>query len=175
MKLLVAVIVLLVSVPAYAQDTPAVDVSGGYSFVRDQDLEENFHGWLAAATENFNPWFGITGEVGRSSRTYQALGTDISLSLYSFMVGPRISARQSSATTPFFQFLIGAVRGSASVLGETESSTELAIQPGGGVDVWFSQNAGVRIGGDYRRILVKDAGSNQFRFHVGVVFASGTR
>jgi hypothetical protein len=165
----------LASGPAYAEDTPAVDVAGGYSFGRDHDIEENFHGWLAAVTGNFNPWFGITGEVGGNSKKYQVLGSDATLSLYSFMVGPRITARGSSAATPFFQFLVGAVRGSGSFLGSSESSTELALQPGGGVDVWFTSNAGLRVGGDYRRVLATDAGFNEFRFHVGLVFAGGRR
>jgi hypothetical protein len=32
---------------------------------------------------------------------------------------------------------------------------------------------GLRFGGDYRRIVVEGGGSNEFRFHAGVVFGLG--
>jgi hypothetical protein len=43
-----------------------------------------------------------------------------------------------------------------------------------GVDFWVAPNVGIRVGGDYRRILADDAG-NQFRFNAGVVLKGGQR
>jgi len=103
--ILVSVCVLRFAVPAFAQTTPIVEVSGGYSFLRDQEIEENFHGWVASVAGNLNSWFGIVGEVGGNYRTIQVFGTDVDLSVHSFMFGPRLSGRQRADVTPFFQFL----------------------------------------------------------------------
>ena len=145
-QFLVAGFVLCLSLPALAQQTPAVEVSGGYSFVRDQEVEENFQGWLASVAGNFNQWFGIAGEVGGNYKTVQVLGTDVDLSLHSFLAGPRFSARQTQNVTPFGQILLGAVRGSGSVLGEGETATDFALQPGGGVDFRLRPRFGIRVG-----------------------------
>lgn len=128
----VAALLVCLSVPAFAQDTvPAVDIGGGYSFLRDQDLEENFHGWVASVAGNLNRWMGVVGEVGGNYRTENIL-VDVDFSVHSFMGGVRFSARQAGGVTPFGQILLGGVRGSVSALGESESSTEFAIQPGAG-------------------------------------------
>ncbi|MGE0462374.1 MAG: outer membrane beta-barrel protein [Vicinamibacterales bacterium] len=176
----VAALLVCLSVPAFAQDTvPAVDIGGGYSFLRDQDLEENLHGWVASVAGNLNRWFGIVGEVGGNYRTTDVLGTDVDFSVHSFMGGVRFSARQTGGVTPFGQFLLGGARASVSVLGESESTTEFAIQPGAGVDIWLRPRFGIRVGGDYRRILIseEDDGedSNEFRFYAGVVLGLGER
>lgn len=165
----------LSAVPALAQDAPAFDVSGGYSLVRDGDVEETFHGWLASATGYVTPWFGITGEVGGNYKGIEVLGADVDLSVHSFMAGPRLTVRSSAGVTPFAQLLVGAARLSGDVLGIGDSSTEFALQPGGGVDIWLSSRAGIRVGADYRRVFVEDDGINEFRFHVGVVVSGGRR
>jgi opacity protein-like surface antigen len=177
MRTTLVLAVLLVCTPtvSFAQDTPAFDVSGGYSFLRDQEIEENFHGWLVSAGGNFNDWFGIVGEVGGNYKTLDVLGSDLDLSIHSFMVGPRFAAHTNPSVTPYGQFLVGAARASGSILGESESTTELAIQPGAGVDFWVRPRLGIRVGGDYRRILVEEAGSNEFRFHAGIVLSGGSR
>jgi len=78
-------LVLCLSFPAFAQQTPAVDVSGSYSFLRDQEVEQNFHGWLVSVAGNMNDWFGIVGEVGGNYKTVTILGTDLDLSVHSFL------------------------------------------------------------------------------------------
>jgi len=175
----VAALLVCLSVPAFAQDTvPAVDIGGGYSFLRDQDLEENFHGWVASVAGNLNRWMGVVGEVGGNYKTENIL-VDVDFSVHSFMGGVRFSARQAGGVTPFGQILLGGVRGSVSALGESESSTEFAIQPGAGVDIWLRPRFGIRVGGDYRRIFVseEDDGedSNEYRFYAGVVLGLGER
>jgi hypothetical protein len=156
------------------ETTPAGDVGGGYSFLRENDLEENLHGWMASFAANLNRVIGVVGEVGGNSKTYTVAGTDIDLNVYAFMFGPRFSARQARVT-PFGQFLLGAARASVSVLGESESTTEFAVQPGGGVDIWVAPRVAIRTGADYRYIFAEDEGSDEFRFYVGVAFAFGTR
>jgi hypothetical protein len=171
--ILAGLLVLSAFTPALAQDAPTVDLAGGYSFLNDQDLEDNLHGWVASAAGNVNRWFAVVGEIGGNYKTIDVLGTDVKFSVYSFMGGPRFMGRPGKVA-PFGQLLMGAVRGSVSVLGESESVSDFALQPGGGVDFWLTQSFGIRIGGDYRRIFAEDEGSDEFRFYTGVVLGAGT-
>src|SRR5207249_1242327 len=57
---------------------------------------------------NFNSCFGIVGEVGGNYARYQVLGTDIDLSMHSFVGGPRFSSRNVARATPFARLLVGA-------------------------------------------------------------------
>lgn len=177
--LVLACLMLGMAMPAFAQDTrPAVEISGGYSFLRDQDIEENLHGWLASVSGNVTRWLGIVGEVGGNYKTVTLFDTDFDFSVHSFMAGARFSARGPGNVTPFGQVLVGAARGSISVLDESESSTEFAVQGGGGVDFWVRPRLAIRVGGDYRRIVVNeddDGGLNEFRFYAGLVVGAGTR
>jgi len=166
---------VFVSVPALAQETPVLDISGGYSFVRDQEAEESFHGWIASGAWNLNRWLGIAGEVGGNYKAIQVLGADIDLSMYSFFAGPRFSWRQAGNVTPSAHLLVGAVRGSGVVLGAKRSELEFALQPGGAVDFWLGENAGLRVGGNYRRVLPEGETINQFQFHVGLALRAGAR
>jgi hypothetical protein len=175
MAFLVATLVLYVSAPALAQETPAFEISGGYSLVRDQDAEENFHGWIASGAGNLNRWLAIAGEVGGNYKTIQVLGADIDLRMHSFFAGPRFSWRQVENITPSAQLLVGAVHGSGAVLGATKSNLEFALQPGGAVDFWLRKNFGIRVGGNYRRIFAEGEGTNQFQYHIGVALSAGVR
>jgi hypothetical protein len=167
-RVLAALFVLVLSAPAYAQNAPTFDVSGGYSFLRD---EENFHGWLASITGNVTPVFGITGEVGGNYKSIDNVDVD----LHSYMVGPRFASRQNPSVTPFVHVLFGGVRVGEEFAGLSDSTTEFALQPGAGVDFWANPNFGLRVGADYRRVFYEGYGSNQFRFNVGVVLAGGRR
>jgi opacity protein-like surface antigen len=174
---------LFAPVTGFAQDSPKWDASVGYSLLNDSTLgdeidEGTFHGWLASFNYNVTPLFGITGELGRNSKTLDEFGglVDADISFTSYLVGPRVG-RRADKLGYFGQVLVGGVRSAASVdlLGvsvlDDEASNNFAIQPGAGVDFFFTSNIGIRVGADYRRIFYEDEGSNQFRFHVGVVFS----
>jgi opacity protein-like surface antigen len=167
---IVCILVAVVALPAAAQDAPKFDVSGEYSFLRDSELEQSFHGWLLSAAGNMSSVLGIVGEVGGNYKTISVLGTDLELSVHTFMAGVRFSSRANEKVTPFGQIVAGAARAAGSAFGESESATEFALQPGGGVDIWITPTVGIRAGADYRRIF-SDPGTNEFRLHFGVVFA----
>ena len=61
--LLVAVLLLGFSVMAVAQDTPVVEIFGGYSYFRpdtqEDDFDLNMHGWNASVAINGNKYAGI--------------------------------------------------------------------------------------------------------------------
>jgi hypothetical protein len=61
--------------------------------------------------------------------------------------------------------------------GVTESSTEFAFQPGGGLSVYLSDHVGVRLSMDYRRIVFDndEEDNSEFRLHTGIVIGFGGR
>lgn len=162
-RFLLAALISLMALPAAAQTTPAFDVSGGYSYLRDA---ANFNGWFASVAGNVSPTLGVVGEVGGNYKD--------PVSLHTFMVGPRLVSRNSDAFTPWAQVLVGAARSSVDVGGLSASTTGFSVQPGVGVDYWVAPHKGVRVGVDYRRIF-GDTDTNQLRFTVGVVLEFGSR
>jgi opacity protein-like surface antigen len=75
---------------------------------------------------------------------------------------------------PFAQVLVGLARASYSVLGEGDSESEFAWQPGGGVDFPVNDRFAVRVQGDYR-IINSEESVKEFRFSVGGVLGFGSR
>jgi opacity protein-like surface antigen len=173
----------VVAAPAAAQ-TAATELSGGYQFTRTPDLNLP-PGWYVDVAGNVAPMFAIVGEVaGAYKSETMAVGTssvDATVNLHTFMGGVRVAARTHPKVVPFGQVLLGAARvsggvtasGPVSVIEATDSDTRFALQIGGGVNLMTSGNFGVRLGVDYRRIFVSDAGENEFRVAAGVVIPIG--
>lgn len=175
---------LLAVVPLRAQ-TPRAEISGGYSFMHDQDRSEDFPaGWFASAIGNVNDWIGVATEVSGNYRTCRncqrgpftsqtSRGKDLNLRVYTFMAGPRFASRATSAVTPFAQILFGGSHISGGVEFDGALTTGFTYQPGGGVDVRVRPNIGIRLQGDYRVIRTQGVNGKQSRFLAGVVFWSG--
>lgn len=195
-------LVLVVGIPATvsaqesgAPPVPAVEVSGGYTFLRDLGDASNDAinfpaGWYASTTVNLNRWFGLVGEVTGSYKSNLNLGAgELNLSTdaseHTFMGGPRFAAK-AGRLMPFAQFLAGAAHLRATMdmpldipghFGVTD--TQFAFQPGGGVNVLLTNSLGVHVAGDYRCVVdfAKDGNTyaNQFRFLTGFTFNFGGR
>jgi opacity protein-like surface antigen len=187
------ILALGIATPARAQDTPRGDVSAGYQAIMlTGDVDETLtKGWYADAAVNLTPLLGIVFEVGGAyksiseSLTFQGVTVSATadVSVHEFMGGLRLNAHPGPTVTPFGQVLFGAVRGSADASISTSgfpedfsfesdalSSTELALQVGGGADIGLSDGIGIRGGMDYLRVFVEDEGLNAFRFRAGIVF-----
>lgn len=159
--------VLASSLPAAAQ---AVEVSGGYNFLRllDEDLddEKNFaKGWYADLAVG-----GKVAVVGQVSGNYKTFEDLFDLNLHSYMGGVRLGSSGSRGVVPFVQVLGGAFRSGSSGLGVDESSTDGALQVGVGVNVLPVGGIGLRLGADYIRVFTESEGTNVLRFGVGIVF-----
>jgi hypothetical protein len=162
-----------VAAPAAAQEHKG-DVAFGYSLMHDSELEETFPmGWSFAVNGNLNDMFSVVGEIGGNYKTIDAFGSDLNVSVHTFMGGPRFR-NERGKVVPFAQVLAGMARGSVEYLGESENGTDFAIQPGGGVDVRVTDRFGVRVQGDYR-IITGEETVNEFRFAVGGVLGFGSR
>jgi len=159
---------------ASAQDSRRLAVAGGYSLVRDNDIDETLIGWVASATGHIASSFGITAEAGGTTKTLPVLGTTLKYRSLSFMAGPHVSVRPIDRVTLFGQVLFGGVRATVGILDQTHSRTDFALQPGGGADFWISRTIGIRGGADYRRITAADSLVTQLRVHVGMVISGGS-
>jgi len=72
--IIVAISIAAFVVPALAQqETPSVEVFGGYQFSHFTP-SINANGWNAAVTGNVNRWFGITGDVSGSYKNGGHIG-----------------------------------------------------------------------------------------------------
>ena len=91
------------------------------------------------------------------------------VTLYTFVGGPRFSARTSPEAVPFAEFLVGFTRTSLDTgLFGANSSTEFTIQPGGGVDIG-NERVAARLSFAWRRVFYEGSPTNMFRFVGGVV------
>jgi opacity protein-like surface antigen len=167
--------------PVAAQE-PKAELSAGYQFTHAAgDSGINFPaGWYLDVAGNVKPMFQVVGEVSGAYKTesddFDEFGTDVSLKLHTFMGGIRVGSKANAKLVPFGQVLFGGARASGSVnasgggtsINVGSSSTEFAMQLGAGVNAWVTNNFGIRIGADYRRILT-GGGENEVRVVGGVV------
>lgn len=184
----------VLSPPALAQETPKVEVFGGYSYLNADTnnlaspSRQSANGWEASVSGNFNKWFAVEGSVSGYYKTYSvdvsALGLglntiDLNVHDYSFVGGPRLNFRPV-----FFHALVGADHLTGSVLGFSRSQNSFAGAFGGGVEWKVAPHWAVRGSADYvltRHNILNlipgvsepDMTQNNFRASVGIVFMFG--
>jgi hypothetical protein len=195
-----ALIMAAAPAPSSAQDidtlpVPIVEVSAGYVLMKDTSAEHKYPaGWYVSAATNLTRWFGVVGEASGSYRSSDAtfLSGTLTLSekaqVYTFMGGPRFF-RKVGRIVPFGQALVGIATErlqqtetrtegyAAGVNTWSPSSTNLAVQPGGGLAVYLTEAVGLRVSGDYRIIVDTDDDDvrNGFRFLTGFALQWGRR
>ena len=169
---LVVLCVLVPTVSAFAQNASRLDLSGGYALVQDRRIDESLHGWSASAAFYLTRWLGVAAEIDSSHASQSVLGTDLELANRALVAGPRIAVWRSSRVAPFAHVLVGTVRASASILGQSDAVTDSGVQVGGGVDLAVGARARIRFAGDFRRVLGDHKG-DQLRAAVGLVVPFG--
>ena len=169
--------------PAAAQDTPKVELSGGYNWLTvrpsgDEEWTKFPKGWYVDVAGNATKMMSVVGQVTGNYKTYEDVNFD--LKIHTFMGGVRWGA--PGRVKGFGQFLAGAAAIGGSGVGFDETEKDFAIQLGGGVNVLGGGVVGIRAGADYLRIFAKDDGVvvsggdvNGFRLNVGVVIGIGNR
>jgi hypothetical protein len=174
---------------------PAVELSAGYTFMRDfQDGPTSGHvdypaGWYIAGAYNVNRWFGVVLESTRSYRndldySFQDVSTSEDLRVETYLAGGRFF-RQYGRLVPFVQVSAGAahLRDRETVSGAyqyqgTRTATRFALQPGAGFTVYLTDRVGVRFSGDYRTIIDFEEENdyiNEFRLLTGFTLHWGAR
>ena len=163
--------------------TPKVEISGGYQALHALD-EMLPAGWYVEITRNVNRWFGIVGEVGGAyGTTRERISNnqiaDVASTLHTFMGGVRLSARLSRRIVLVHPVLIGvahaSVRTDAGAQALRSSETQFALQPGLGINVAITEDFGMRVAADYRRVVVGGdrIDENEYRFVLGIVLPFG--
>jgi opacity protein-like surface antigen len=181
MQKLVFLLAMLFALPlmAQAQESPRMEIFGGYSYLRldaDTNNDQDLNGFNTSFTYNFNNFLGATGEVSGHYGNTNVAGVRADLNQYFFLFGPKFAFRGNERVTPFAHVLLGVVRFDVNQTSSTSSNTttQFAMAVGGGLDINFNDRIAFRaVQADY--ILTRLANSNQhnFRASTGVVLKLG--
>jgi len=136
-----AALLLLISIPAIAQNTPKAEVFGGYSGVPVVGVEQFLHGWNASVNGNINDWLGIKCDFSGHYTT----GRGLKVKLYTFTFGPQLSYRKKEKVVPFFHALFGGGWASAGFGDINISNSAFVMNLGGGLDWVAHKNCAVRV------------------------------
>lgn len=168
----VAVVLLVGSTAALAQDAAKRDVFGGYSVLATDG--ETMHGWHAVLGGGLSGRFGLVLDVSGHQGTVE--GTDVSA--LSVMAGPRATFG-GGRVRPFVHVIGGIVRSKASVdvfeIQISESATDFGGAAGGGCDIGLGGRWALRLAADYRVVQVDDETASDPRFSAGVAYKFGAR
>src|SRR5688572_23892564 len=73
---------------AAAQDARSVEISGGYSWMRDYDGDATFpRGWFASLAADVKGPVDVVGDASGSYKSMGGLDIDLSLNIHTFMGG----------------------------------------------------------------------------------------
>jgi len=163
---------LLLPLCGRAQETPQVEVFGGYShlFANENGPSFNLNGLDLSVTENINHWVG--GALDFSS--YYGPEAGYQVNTQTLMYGPVFSYLGMPHLTVFGEGLVGGVRGSAEYLNISKSIEHVAVAAGGGIDVNVTPRLDVRLlQADY--LLTRFGGVRQdnIRVSAGIVIRLG--
>ena len=149
--------------PSAAQDTPKVEVAGGWNYIAarsdaDDTWEHFYKGGFGEVAVNLSDRWGVLGNVAYQQKTITEVGGDIKVKVIPYLFGVRFSSRNNENVTPFAQFLAGASSLKASQGSDSVDETPFTWQVGGGLNVAVNDRLGARAGLDYIRIHGTDDG-----------------
>jgi opacity protein-like surface antigen len=175
-KLFLLAAVLFVAAPtARAQDSyPSSEIFGGYAYLNADDVigfgNESLHGFGLSFAGNLGPRVGLIAEISGHYGNISIPGGDVNINAYTFLFGPRFSAR-SDAATAFGHVLLGGARVK---IEDFDTGTHYAMAIGGGVDLNVSKSVAIRlVQADYVPIRFGGEWLHNFRVMTGVVFKFG--
>jgi hypothetical protein len=166
------ILLLVICVPAMAQNTPKAEVFGGYSFVPDVGADQILHGWNASVNGNIKDWLGIKGDL---SGHYARRG-GLKVNLHILSIGPQFSYRMNDKVVPFVHVLVGGGWASAGFGDLSFSNAAFAMNIGGGLDWIAHKRCAIRA--IQLDLLVTRFGqdtSTDPRISAGVVFRFGSK
>ena len=174
------VVSVVMSVPCMAQDVPAAEFSAGYNLLQlSGDGSETFPaGWYGELAGNFGSMLALVGQATGNYKGIAAARTTVDVSIHTFGGGVRLLARGEQATG-FGHVLFGMAHTNFSSNASGllpfdvgDSQNDAFLQVGAGFNLLPNASVGVRVGGDYVRIL-SNGGANVFRLAAGVVVPLG--
>src|SRR6266849_4510185 len=165
--------VLLLCRTAPAQETPAWELSGGFSYLAANLNGSRFHlnGGYGSVSESLNSWFGGRFEFGAFHGTVS--GTNISAQTFTY--GPVFSLRRYEKFTPYAHVQFGAIHASQGFLGISSSASKFAMASGGGVDFKINERAAIRVQADYLMTRFLNLRQDNLQFSGGLVIRLGKK
>ena len=161
-RLLVLGLFAVTALPVLAQDYPKFEAGGYYSYVRANITAKNqMFTPAASASQSFNlqggggdivynPFhsLGIVADFAGYDVTGLPKGTGASVTLFTYMFGPRYTYRGNEKFQPFVHALFGGahVSGSASngFVSGSGTTNAFAMAVGGGLDIVVTPHIAVR-------------------------------
>jgi hypothetical protein len=173
-KFLVLLPLWFLPVSVWAQQTPKVEVFGGYSNLNANLNASSFNinGVNFSVAENLNSWFG--GALDFSSH----FGTEngIKTNTQSITYGPVFSYRKNKRIVPFGHGLLGAARGGPQYLNISKPETRFGVYVGGGLDVKVAPHVSLRLfQADYLLTRFNGARQDNIRLSAGIVLLLGKK
>jgi hypothetical protein len=177
-KALIFLALLILPMSALAQQTPKVEVFGGYSNLTPNidvsSLNSNFNlsGINLSVTENLNSWFGGVLDFSTHFGTEAGYKTNMQTVMY----GPVFAYRKHPSIVPFVHGMVGVVRGGPEYLDISKQELEFGMIAGGGVDLKLSRRLSLRlIQADYLRTRFSSTYQDNVRLSAGIVFRLGKK
>jgi opacity protein-like surface antigen len=201
LSFLASLVVLCLPLAASAQEeSPRVEIFGGYSFLRvdlgavptdavpGADLSKlDTHGFNLSFAGNVARHVGIISEFSQFTKTESfnvlgspiADGVNVKFRVATLLFGPRVTLHRGKVE-PFVHALFGAARATAEApdLGVSagDAAYAFAYALGGGFDVKVHKNLAIRVAQlDFLQARSGGESFNNFRFSVGVVIRLGNR
>lgn len=178
------------ALPALAQNTPKLEVFGGYEYAHwglSGGSALNMNGFDASATYNFNRWIGLSADISGvyNSSTPNSPGPNGTTHIYRYMFGPTLYPLGHHRITLFVHGLAGdgQVKVSLPAGGGnpalTLTDTSFTYAAGGGVDATITHHIAVRlVQADYTQSqFFQDLGfpvQKSYRIAAGIVFRLGS-
>lgn len=183
-------VLLLLPLSLMAQAVPKIEMYGGYSFLRIEEI--NHHGWNLTFGPNLNKNLGIMTEISghygsRTDTISSGRDLEVDSMVHSFMLGPRAFQTVGGVWTPYVQSLFGIARVDVDgtvlqngvkipSLSSSEGDLGFGMALGGGLDVKATDAIAFRIfQADYFVVRVGGAKSEGGRISTGIVFRFGQR
>lgn len=192
MKLPVVIALILaatVAAPAISQTVSPSnwEVATGYNYVHTNAPPSgcgcfSMNGGTASVVRQFNPTFGLTGEFNGVTNS-QVDATGHSLTLLTYLVGPRFRMPSRSRFSPFAQILVGGAHASGGLYAASGSSSgtanAFAASMGGGIDIALNPRISFRlVQVEYLLTLLPNAVNsrqNNLNLTTGIAIHFGTR
>ena len=165
----------MLAISGVAQDSPKVEVFGGYSYVHSSFAGTglNFNGGSGSIAFNVVPVFGLVGDFG----VYHNNTSGVSTNNFTYLFGPKFAYRGNERVTPYFHILLGGVHASSSLGSVSASSNAFALAIGGGLDAKVAPHIAIRVAQvDYLLTKLADDENdrqNNVRVSAGIVFRWG--
>jgi opacity protein-like surface antigen len=167
---------------AIAQESPKVEIFGGYSYLRGDDDNDgiDMHGFNVSFNQNIVKWAGLKADISGHYGTMTVLPgiSKFEIDSYLFLVGPQINLNRYQRIRPYGHVLLGVMRNTLtnfSALRKTSArDTAFAVGLGGGIDINLTKAVALRLfQADYIFTTFNGETRNNFRTSTGLVLRLG--